>query len=94
MAIELIDEGKQEYSGYYFYDKKNVKIPLAGRYDNGKLILKESVNGVFNGEFTLVWEKDKSFVEGAWTNKDGAKKLGVSIQSVYEYDHRSLLLSE
>lgn len=73
-------------SGHYYYNAKMELIKLSGKIDNGKLILREYVDGNHTGTFVI--EKPESFNERIhWESADRKKRFEVTVDSKYSlYD--------
>lgn len=91
MALKPVTSEPGRFEGYYYYQRVKQHIPLKGWLKNGKLALSEYIEGNYNGAFSLGWDDFKYSTDGTWENKSGSKTLTVELQSVYEYDNRSLL---
>ena len=81
MALNL-SKKDNSVSGYYYYDKKKIKIKLSGTYSKKAILLNEFSNNVNTGKFSLKFEDDynkkgfyiyenetnSQYLTGQWSN--------------------------
>lgn len=100
MALQ-ISESTKEVSGYYYYDRKQQKIPLKGKESDRMIDLKETVDGQQTGSFHLDWKSgydDNSFMiygegdnsyylKGSWSSPDDSRKLPIVFTEIKFNNH-------
>lgn len=88
MALQL-SKKDNTVSGYYYYDKKKIKIKLSGTFDKTSIMLNEFTNNQNTGNFNLKFEESysadgfaiyginerSSYIIGNWSNKKSMFKV-------------------
>jgi hypothetical protein len=87
MALQLTGNGANTVTGYYFYEKKKIKIPLSGTVNGRQVAFTEQVGGKITGRFELTWHDayqqegiavGEKYLTGTWTNALNGKTVKIS----------------
>ena len=91
MALRLPDDGTDKVTGYYFYEKKKIKIPLSGTVNGQQIALVEKVDGKITGRFQLTWHSEyqqegiavgEKYLTGTWTNAQTGKTVKILFRDI------------